>query len=95
MVLTQLEFQGWRNISAEFDTGVEMPWFDLTYELKPHYTVLVIEKLNPISHRDSIYRMLRDITRQLLVVHTSSAGPYVHSDLKLDNIHPFGNDDTK
>jgi len=67
-------------------TGMHIPWFDATYHLTYNRRVLVTEFLNPIDHTDDIVEFLSQTLRELQVLHSSPKGPYVHADLKLDNI---------
>lgn len=85
-----ITLENWEKIRA---TGVKMLWFDTTYELLDGFQVLVMEKLTPISYRDNPLVLMRDVMQQLAVVHSASSGPFVHSDLKLDNILVRVNED--
>jgi len=67
-------------------TGMNLPWFDVTYNLTHDRRVLVTEFLRPIDYTDTPVDFLMQTLRALQVLHSSPKGPYVHADLKLDNI---------
>ena len=79
----ETSLENWEKIRA---TGAKMLWFDATYDILSEFTVLMTEKLNPVSYRDNALQLARDVFQQLAVVHGSPLGPFVHSDIKLDNI---------
>lgn len=80
---TEEILENWERIR---NSGAKMLWFDTTYALLRGFKVLVMEKLDLVDYQDDALRMMLDVARQLAVVHRDIRGPYVHSDLKLDNI---------